>query len=101
MHKMTTAAVAALMAAGAVLPATTSPADAGHRHRTRNIVGGVVLGAAALAIIANSNRARASGYGGYSSRRSDFYRTCNKWYYQCTDGNNYACEKYETRGCTE
>ena len=98
MHKMTTAAVAALMAAGAVLPATTSPADAGHRHRTRNIAGGVILGAAALAIIANSNRANATGY---SSRRSGFYRTCNKWYNQCTDGNNYACEKYETRGCTE
>jgi hypothetical protein len=96
MTKITTTALAALMAFTALVPVMDDAAEA--RRRNRAIVGGVILGAAALAIIANSNSARADGYG---RRRNSFAYTCNKWYNQCTNGNDYACEKYETRGCTE
>ncbi len=97
MTKITTTAAAALMAFTALVPVMDDAAEARRRHRGA-IVGGVILGAAALAIIANSNSARADGYG---RRRNSFAYTCNKWYNQCTNGNDYACEKYETRGCTE
>lgn len=97
MKNITATALAALMAFSALVPVMDSAAEA-RRGRNRAIVGGVILGAAALAIIANSNSARASSYG---SRRNSFAYTCNKWYNQCSNGNDYACEKYETRGCTE
>ena len=101
MKKFTSVALATLMALSAAIPVTTTSAEA--RNRGAKIAGGVILGAAALAIIANSNRANASGYNnGYRNGRSNgFWATCNKWYRQCDRGNNYACEKYETRGCTE
>ena len=70
----------------------------------RRVAAGVVLGAAALAIIASQNKANAGEYRGegrHHGRRSGFWNTCNKWYNQCSNGNNWACEKYETRGCTE
>ncbi len=98
MNKLTASALAALMAVTAVIPATTQPAEA--RRRGAAIVGGVILGAAALAIIANSNRARADdGY--YAPRRSRWQIRCDNWYSRCENGSNYACEQYETRGCTE
>jgi hypothetical protein len=97
MTKFTTTALATLMAFTALVPVMDGAAEARRRH-SGAIVGGVILGAAALAIIANSNSARADGYG---RRRNGFAYTCNKWYNQCINGYNYACEKYETRGCTE
>lgn len=84
------------------LPAMTTPAEA--KNKGAKVAAGVVLGAAALAIIASQNKANAGGYSeGRSERsgRSGFWRTCEKWYAQCSDGNDYACQKYETRGCTE
>ena len=91
MKTLTTFSCAALMAMGAILPASTTPADA--RHGRGKVAAGIFLGAAALAIIANSSGASAS------ERR--WARRCNRWYDQCMDGNDYACEKFETRGCSE
>ena len=103
MKKFTVSALAALTAVVALAPATSTPADA--RNRGAKVAVGVLAGAAALAIIANSNSARASNYGHRRGHRGyddgGFARTCNKWYRQCDNGNNYACEKFETRGCTE
>ncbi len=95
MKKMITAtALAVLMAFTAMVPVTSTPAEA--RNRGAKIAAGVILGAAALAIIANSsNSARASGRG------ESFAHKCNRWYNECTNGRNSSCEKFETRGCTE
>ena len=95
MNKVTATALAALIAFATILPASSTPADA--RRRGAKIAAGVVLGAAALAIIANSNRANASSYNGPSR----WQRQCNRLYNRCVNGNDYACEKYETGGCTE
>ena len=95
MKKFAATALAALIAFGTILPASSTPADA--RRRGAKIAAGVVLGAAALAIIANSNRANAS----VSTRQSRWERYCNRLYNRCVNGNDYACEKYETGGCTE
>ena len=94
--------LAALIAATAISPAT-STAAATRRGLNIAIGAGIVLGAAALAAAANTNRAYADDRGYYyrSNSRSGFWRTCRKWYRQCDAGNDYACEKYETRGCTE
>ncbi len=94
MNKLTATALAALIAFGTVLPMSSTEADA---RRGAKIAAGVVLGAAALAIIANSNRASASSYNG----QSRWQRQCNRLYNRCVNGNDYACEKYETGGCTE
>lgn len=95
MNKFVSASLAALMAVTTIIPATTTSADAGRRGRNIAIGAGVVLGAAALAAAASRAEAR-----DYSYRRSSgFYATCRKWYRQCEYGNDYACEKYETRGC--
>ncbi|MBR2536248.1 MAG: hypothetical protein IKE66_09280 [Hyphomicrobium sp.] len=95
MNKFVSASLAALIAVTAVLPASSTVADARRTGRNLAIGAGVILGAAALAAAANSANAR-------SYRRSNgFYATCRKWYRQCDRGNDYACEKYETRGCTE
>ncbi|MEQ1669870.1 MAG: hypothetical protein ABL893_03335 [Hyphomicrobium sp.] len=99
MKRFATFAMTALLAASTAIPAVSTPAEA--RNRGAKIAAGVVLGAAALAIIANQNRANASEYRGERRSRSGFWRTCDKWLNQCNRGNNYACEKYETRGCTE
>jgi hypothetical protein len=98
MNKITASALAALMAVSAVIPATTQPAEA--RRRGAAIVGGVILGAAALAIIANSNRARADD-GDYTPRRSNWQIRCDNWYNRCQNGSDWACEKFETKGCSE
>ncbi len=99
MKKFVSASLAALVAVTAIIPATSTVAEARNRGRNVAIGAGIILGAAALAAAANNNRA----YGGEyrSGGRSGFWRTCRKWYRQCSGGNDYACEKYETRGCTE
>lgn len=99
MRKLANAVALAALAATALLPVTSTPADA--KNKGAKIAAGVVLGAAALAILANQNKANAGDYGERRSGRSGFWRTCEKWLGQCNNGNNYACEKYETRGCTE
>ena len=86
----------ALIAFGGLAAAVESPAEAGRKGR--NIAVGVALGVAAAAIIANSNRANASGR---SYRRSGWRSRCNRWLRECDRGNDYSCEKFETRGCTE
>jgi hypothetical protein len=96
MKKFVSAALAALLAVTAMIPATSTVAEAGHRGRNVAIGAGIILGAAALAAAANRSEAH-----GYRSGRSGFWATCRKWYRQCEGGYNYACQKYETRGCTE
>ncbi|OYW54214.1 MAG: hypothetical protein B7Z29_13150 [Hyphomicrobium sp. 12-62-95] len=87
---------AALVAFGGLAAAIDSPAEAGRKGR--NIAVGVAVGIAAAAIIANSNRAYASDRG---YRRSGWRSRCNRWLRECDRGNDYSCEKFETRGCTE
>lgn len=100
MRRLAILTLTTLLAASTIVPAVSTPAEA--RNKGAKIAAGVVLGAAALAIIANQNKANAGEYREERRpRRSGFWNTCNKWYNQCSNGNNYACEKYETRGCTE
>lgn len=82
----------ALVAFAGSVAVIDSPAEAGRKGR--NIAAGVVLGVAAAAIIANSNRAYASDRG---YRRSGWRSRCNRWLRQCDYGNDYACEKFENR----
>lgn len=96
MNKFVSASLAALMAVTTLIPATSTDAEA-RRGRNLAIGAGVILGAAALAAAASRSEARGYGY----RRSNGFYATCRKWYRQCDRGNDYACEKYETRGCTE
>lgn len=96
MKKFVSASLAALLAVTAMIPATSTVAEARNRGRNVAIGAGIILGAAALAAAANRSEAR-----GYRSDRRGFWATCRKWYRQCDAGNDYACEKYETRGCTE
>jgi hypothetical protein len=99
MRTFTATALAALLAFGAALPVTSQPAEA--RNRGAAIAGGVILGAAALAIIANSKRAHASDYSEADYRQQRWTRHCNRLYRNCERGNDDACEEYETGGCTE
>ncbi len=101
MKKLATSALAVLMAFSAAIPVATTSAEA--RNRGAKIAGGIILGAAALAIIANSNRANAGEYrrSGDYGRRDGWRSQCRRWYNRCQDGSNWACEKFETRGCTE
>lgn len=96
MNRSASLLAAALVAFGGMVAAIDSPAEAGRKGR--NIAVGVALGVAAAAIIANSNRAYASDRG---YRRSGWRSRCNRWLRECDRGNNYSCEKFETRGCTE
>jgi hypothetical protein len=104
MKQLISLSLAALIAVTAVIPASSTVAEA-RRGRNIAIGAGIILGAAALAAAANSNRAYAGDreYRSYSrsSGRSGFWERCRRWYRQCDRGNDYACEKYETRGCTE
>jgi NADH:ubiquinone oxidoreductase subunit 6 (subunit J) len=99
MKKFFATALAVLVAFTALIPVLDSEAEARKRHRGRAVAAGVILGVAAAAIIANSSRAQAE------ERNSHYYgpspRQCRRWYNRCTDGSNYACEQFETRGCTE
>ena len=96
MNRTSSVFAAALVAFGGLVAALDNPAEAGRRGA--GIAAGVVLGVAAAAIIANSNRAYASDRG---YRRSGWRATCDRWLRQCDRGNDYSCEKFETRGCTE
>ena len=96
MPRTSATAMAALAAFAMLIPVLDDAAEAKKRHRGAGIAAGVVLGVAAAAIIANSGSARAD-----SSSHRKWVRRCNRWYNQCMDGNDYSCEKYETRGCTE
>lgn len=84
MKTLATTSLAALMAMFAVMPASTTPAEARH-GRGLAIGAGVVLGAAALAAAAEARDRR-----GYSWRRQ-----CRRWYIRCEDGSDWACEKYD------
>jgi hypothetical protein len=99
MKRITASALVALVCITALIPVISTDAEARRRHRGGAIAAGVILGVAAAAIIANSNRANAS------ERSSRYYGPspgqCNRWYNRCMDGSNYACEQFETRGCTE
>lgn len=77
------------VAAGAILPAMTSDAEA-RRGRGAAIAAGValgVLGAAAL-----SSRAHAD-----VEHDEEWRYRCNRWADQCEDGYRRACYRYENR----
>jgi hypothetical protein len=96
MNKIATSTLAALMAVSAVLPAMTTQAEA-RRGRGALIAGGVILGATALAI-AGSRRSHASEY--YADDEDDSWRRrCRQLEHRCNEGSDWACEKYERRGC--
>ncbi len=97
MQRQTSTFIAAVAAFAALVPLLDSPAEAS-RRRAAGIAAGVAVGIAAAAIIANSNRAYADDRG---YRRSNWRARCDRWLRQCDRGNDYACEKFETRGCTE
>lgn len=98
MNRTITTVLAATLAILAALPTMNSPVEA--RNRGAKIAAGVVLGAAALAIIAGSGRrARADNYD--DGRRDDWRRRCSYLYSRCNDGSRWACEKFETSGCSE
>lgn len=96
MTRVSAAFAAALALSAALMPAFSAPAEARHRHHGAGLAAGIALGVIAGAIIAGSRSARADNY---EHRR--WVNRCNRWYRQCQDGNDYACEKFETRGCTE
>lgn len=96
--KSISALMAGLMVFSIGLTTLADHADAGHRSR-RNAAVGVALGAAALAVIAASKNARADEE--YRPRRNSWRNRCMRLLDRCNDGSNWACEKYETGGCTE
>jgi hypothetical protein len=87
--RSTTTALVAVAMFAALAPPTSAPVEAGHRGG--NFAAGIILGAAALAILSSSARAHPNS----------FAAKCYRWYHQCRDGNDWACEKFETRGCSE
>lgn len=100
--KTASAFTTALTAFSLALASFAGAADAGHRGRNAAI--GVAAGIATLAIIAGaSSRAHAHDYddGDYQPRRSSWRARCERLYDRCNDGSDWACEKYETSGCTE
>ena len=107
MKKFYAALLAAMMTLGVMLTATDASAD--HRHRGRNAAVGIIAGAAALAIIANSNRAHASDYDDgdeehhhhrrvYRYIEDDGEGQCRRWRHRCNEGSDWSCEKFE-RNC--
>ena len=95
MRKVATATLTALMAVTAIIPAMTTSAEA-RRGRGAAIAGGVILGAAALAIIANSNRAHAGEYDdGYTAQERRWQRRCARLQHKCDAGYDIACEQYD------
>jgi hypothetical protein len=94
MKRFATQSLAALMALSAVIPATTTSAEA-HR-RGAYIAGGVILGATALAI-ASSRRAHAADY--YDDDGDSWRRRCRYLAHRCDEGSGWACRRYEERGC--
>lgn len=97
MKKFATQALAALLAASVVVPTLSTSAEARHGRRGALIAGGVILGATALAI-ASSRHAHADEY--YSDDYDDtFRRRCRYLAHRCNEGSDWACDKYEQRGC--
>ena len=95
MRKVATSTLAVLMAATAIIPAIPTSAEA-RRGRGAAIAGGVILGAAALAIIANSKRAHASDYDdGYTAEERRWQRHCSRLVRKCNAGYDSACEQYD------
>ena len=88
MRKLTVLTMATLVAFQALIPVLTTDAEARSR-RGLGIAAGVLVGVAALAIIANSNRANASG------RRS----SCERWIDRCNQGSNRSCDRACNNGC--
>jgi hypothetical protein len=98
MKAFVTASLAALIAITAALPATIYPAEA--RNRGAKIAAGVILGAAALAIIANSKNAQAQDSDdGSDHRLNQYQRRCKRLEDRCNDGSQRACDRYED-ACT-
>jgi hypothetical protein len=95
-NKTAAVALSALVAFGAMIPVMNDQAEA-RRWRGAGIAAGVVLGAAALALLANQANARNNNRGS----RAAWARQCDRWYNSCMNGNNLSCERFETRGCTE
>jgi hypothetical protein len=96
MKSLTSTAMAALLAVSAIIPATSQPAEA--RNRGAWIAGGVILGATALAI-AGSRRSHASEVYVDEDEDEAFRRRCHQLEHRCNEGSDWACEKYERRGC--
>lgn len=93
----------ALMAFAVGATAFVDTADAGKRSR-RNAVVGVGVGLAALALIAAASQSKKAYAGERSYRRNGYgggQNYCGRLLRKCNNGSNWACEKYETGGCTE
>ncbi len=107
MKSFISASLATLIAVTTALPATTQPAEA--RNRGAKIAAGVLLGAAALAIIGSSGRARAQDQGDAgttdeeeadSQELNRRFRQCQKWQQRCENGRRSACDQHEA-GCSD
>ena len=85
MKKLMMTGVASLMMVSAVVPAMTTPAEAG---RGAGIVAGTIIGLSAAAIIANSSRANA-----YEHRR--WRERCDRWAFRCNRGDDRACFAFD------
>lgn len=97
MKKLITTLAAVLIAFTAVL-STASPSAEAAKGRKRALAAGAILGlAAAAALSSNANAYERRGY----DRRSSGRNHCRRLYRKCVNGNDYACERYETGGCTE
>lgn len=91
MRSAVSIALSGLIAFGVIAPSMSTSAEA--KNRGAKIAAGVVLGAAALALIAGNAKA--------DERKRRWAQHCRSLYNRCTNGSRYACEKYETGGCTE
>jgi hypothetical protein len=97
MRKFLTIIGAASFAVLSIVAAATPSAEAA-KGRKRALAAGAVLGlAAAAALSSNANAYERRGY----ERRSGWRSHCRRLYRKCVNGNDYACERYETGGCTE
>jgi hypothetical protein len=92
MKRMIYSALVALTAISATLPVLSTSAEA-RRGRGLAIGAGVVLGATALAIAANRNRAYAGER--YHSYDGASPSQCRRWHWRCEDGSGWACRKYD------
>jgi hypothetical protein len=95
MKALVSTAMVALIAMGAALPATTQPAEA--RNRGAKIAAGVILGAAALAIIGSSGRAHARDRDDddEAAAQRRLVRHCQRLADRCSDGRQSACDQQE------
>jgi hypothetical protein len=97
MKQILSATMAALIAISAALPATTQPAEA--KKRGAKIAAGVILGAAALAIIANSKNAHAAEQDDEAAQQARFERNCRKLKRHCRNGDQSACDEWFENTC--